>query len=72
MSCKVLIINDFQKDRFAHLMIKSMYATTTIIVYLVFDIGIVVFFRHDTVSGKRIALFGFAFKKNTGDVNLHC
>jgi len=24
--------------------------------------------RFNTVSGKRIALFGFAFKKNTGDV----
>lgn len=27
--------------------------------------------RFDTLSGKKIAVFGFAFKKNTGDVRLH-
>lgn len=42
----VIRMNDYQKSRFTHRMIKSMF---------------------NTVTGKRIALFGFAFKKNTGD-----
>ena len=39
-------INDYQKRRFAHKMIQSMF---------------------NTVTGKKIAIFGFAFKKDTGD-----
>jgi len=43
---QVVKINDYQKRRFATMMIKKMF---------------------NTVSGKKIALLGFAFKKNTGD-----
>merc|ERR1712127_508504 len=42
---QVVEINDYQKKRFAHKMISSMF---------------------NTISGKHIAMFGFAFKKNTG------
>lgn len=42
----VVNINDYQKRRFAHKMIQSMF---------------------NTVTGKKIAIFGFAFKKDTGD-----
>jgi UDPglucose 6-dehydrogenase len=43
---QVVIMNDHQKRRFAHNMIKTMY---------------------NTVSGKNIAFFGWAFKKDTND-----
>ncbi|MCC5922433.1 MAG: nucleotide sugar dehydrogenase [Crocinitomicaceae bacterium] len=43
---QVVIMNDHQKRRFAHKMIKTMY---------------------NTVSGKNIAFFGWAFKKDTND-----
>lgn len=43
---QVVIMNDYQKRRFAQNMIQKMF---------------------NTVSGKKIALFGFAFKKDTGD-----
>jgi UDPglucose 6-dehydrogenase len=43
---QVVLINDYQKRRFAHKMVKSMF---------------------NTVTGKKIAIFGFAFKKDTGD-----
>ena len=42
----VLIINDFQKDRFVANMLSAMF---------------------NTLAGKKICLFGFAFKANTGD-----
>eukprot|EP01061_Rhynchopus_euleeides_P007850 TRINITY_DN168_c3_g1_i1.p1 TRINITY_DN168_c3_g1~~TRINITY_DN168_c3_g1_i1.p1 ORF type:complete len:477 (+),score=237.42 TRINITY_DN168_c3_g1_i1:154-1584(+) len=42
----VIDINEYQRRRFAHKMISSMF---------------------DTVSGKKIAILGFAFKKDTGD-----
>jgi len=43
---QVVLMNDYQKRRFALKMIQKMF---------------------NTLSGKKIALFGFAFKKNTGD-----
>merc|ERR1719311_1218833 len=43
---QVIIMNDWQKARFARNMVSSMF---------------------NTVSGKKIAIFGFAFKKDTGD-----
>lgn len=43
---QVVLMNDYQKRRFAHKMVKSMF---------------------NTVTGKKIAIFGFAFKKDTGD-----
>ena len=43
---QVVIMNDYQKQRFTRRMVKSLY---------------------NTVSGKRIAVFGFAFKKDTND-----
>jgi len=43
---QVIIMNDYQKKRFASQVISSMF---------------------NTISGKRIAIFGFAFKKDTGD-----
>jgi len=43
---QVIKINDYQKTRFAKLIMKSLFGT---------------------VSGKRITLFGWAFKKNTND-----
>ena len=39
-------MNDFQRSRFAKLIVDKLF---------------------QTVTGKRIAIFGFAFKKNTGD-----
>jgi len=43
---KVVVMNEYQQDRFVDRMVKIMF---------------------DTVAGKRIALFGFAFKTDTGD-----
>lgn len=43
---QVVIMNDWQKKRFAMKVISSMF---------------------NTITGKKIAMFGFAFKKNTGD-----
>jgi UDPglucose 6-dehydrogenase len=43
---QVVLMNDWQKKRFALKMIEKMF---------------------NTISGKKIALFGFAFKKDTGD-----
>jgi UDPglucose 6-dehydrogenase len=45
---QVVLMNDYQKERFAKKMIASMF---------------------NTIAGKKIAIFGFAFKKNTGDVS---
>lgn len=42
----VIVMNDWQKARFARNMVSSMF---------------------NTVSGKKIAILGFAFKKDTGD-----
>lgn len=43
----VVTMNDFQKSRFAALMVRKMF---------------------NTVTGKKLAIFGFSFKKDTGDV----
>jgi UDPglucose 6-dehydrogenase len=43
---QVVLMNDFQKKRFAMNMVSAMF---------------------NTVTGKRIAIFGFAFKKDTSD-----
>merc|ERR1711988_1734562 len=43
---QVIVMNDWQKSRFAKNMVSSMF---------------------NTVSGKKIAILGFAFKKDTGD-----
>merc|ERR1719198_2027166 len=43
---QVILMNDWQKKRFATNMVSSMY---------------------NTVSGKKISILGFAFKKDTGD-----
>jgi len=43
---QVIVMNDWQKQRFARNMVSSMF---------------------NTVSGKKIAILGFAFKKDTGD-----
>lgn len=43
---QVVLMNDYQKKRFAQKMVESMF---------------------NTVTGKKIAIFGFAFKKDTGD-----
>jgi len=43
---QVIVMNDWQKTRFAQNMVGSMF---------------------NTVSGKKIAILGFAFKKDTGD-----
>merc|ERR1712113_1311506 len=43
---QVIVMNDWQKKRFATNMVHSMF---------------------NTVSGKKIAVLGFAFKKDTGD-----
>jgi len=43
---QVIVMNDWQKTRFARNMVSSMF---------------------NTVSGKKIAILGFAFKKDTGD-----
>jgi len=42
----VITMNDYQKERFAKKMVRSMF---------------------NSITGKRIAMFGFAFKKDTGD-----
>lgn len=44
---QVVLMNEYQKRRFSHQMVKSMF---------------------NTVTGKKIAIYGFAFKKDTGDV----
>merc|ERR1711998_634400 len=43
---QVIVMNDWQKKRFAQNMVSSMF---------------------NTVSGKKIGILGFAFKKDTGD-----
>jgi len=43
---QVIVMNDWQKKRFATNMVSAMF---------------------NTVSGKKIAILGFAFKKDTGD-----
>jgi len=43
---QVILMNDYQKSRFARQMVSSMF---------------------NTVSGKKMAILGFAFKKDTGD-----
>ena len=43
---QVVLMNDYQKRRFAHKIVKYMF---------------------NTITGKKIAIFGFAFKKDTGD-----
>ena len=43
---QVVEMNDYQKRRFAHNIVKTMF---------------------NTVTGKTISIFGFAFKKDTGD-----
>jgi len=43
---QVIVMNDWQKKRFAQNMVGSMF---------------------NTVSGKKIGILGFAFKKDTGD-----
>jgi UDPglucose 6-dehydrogenase len=43
---QVVLMNDYQKRRFAHKIVKHMF---------------------NTITGKKIAIFGFAFKKDTGD-----
>lgn len=43
---QVVLMNDYQKRRFAQKMVRSMF---------------------NTVTGKKIAILGFAFKKDTGD-----
>lgn len=43
---QVVSINDWQKNRFVHRIIRAMF---------------------NTVAGKRVAILGFAFKKNTND-----
>lgn len=43
----VVDMNEYQKNRFSHAIVKAMF---------------------NTVTGKKIAVLGFAFKKDTGDV----
>ena len=43
---QVVLMNDYQKRRFARNMVSRMF---------------------NTVTGKKIAIFGFAFKADTGD-----
>lgn len=43
---QVVLMNDYQKRRFSHKIVRNMF---------------------NTVTGKKIAIFGFAFKKDTGD-----
>lgn len=43
---QVVLMNDYQKRRFAHKIVRAMF---------------------NTVTGKKIAILGFAFKKDTGD-----
>ena len=44
---QVILINEYQEDRFVRKMVAAMF---------------------NTVAGKRIAVFGFAFKADTGDI----
>lgn len=44
---QVVLMNEYQKNRFSRRIVSSMF---------------------NTVTGKKIAIFGFAFKKDTGDV----
>lgn len=44
---QVVLLNDYQKRRFAETIVRTMF---------------------NTVAGKKIAVFGIAFKKDTGDV----
>ncbi|TPX30832.1 UDP-glucose 6-dehydrogenase [Synchytrium microbalum] len=43
---QVVIMNEYQKNRFANRIVKALF---------------------NTITHKRVAVFGFAFKKNTGD-----
>lgn len=43
---QVVILNEYQKQRFANRIVKRLF---------------------NTITNKRICVFGFAFKKNTGD-----
>lgn len=43
---KVILMNDYQKRRFANKIIECLFST---------------------LINKKITIFGFAFKKNTGD-----
>lgn len=43
---QVVLMNDYQKRRFAHNIVKNMF---------------------NTITGKKLAILGFAFKKDTGD-----
>jgi len=43
---QVVLMNDYQKRRFSHKIVRAMF---------------------NTITGKKIAIFGFAFKKDTGD-----
>ncbi len=43
---QVVIMNDYQKQRFSHRIVRTLF---------------------NTISGKRIAILGFAFKKDTND-----
>jgi len=43
---QVVLMNDYQKRRFAHKIVRHMF---------------------NTITGKKLAIFGFAFKKDTGD-----
>jgi len=43
---QVVLMNDYQKRRFAHKIVHAMF---------------------NTITGKKLAIFGFAFKKDTGD-----
>jgi len=43
---QVVLMNDYQKRRFSHKMVRAMF---------------------NTITGKKIAILGFAFKKDTGD-----
>lgn len=46
LALQVILMNDFQKQRFVERVISAMF---------------------NTISKKKIAVFGFAFKKDTGD-----
>ena len=58
-------MNDYQKKRFALTMIQKMCMHRKPALYWLNEPLV----RFNTISGKRIAMFGFAFKKNTGDVS---
>jgi len=44
-------MNDYQKSRFAYNILESLFDTST----------------GKLIIGKKITMYGFAFKKNTGD-----